>query len=222
MNFCLIPFVLLSNCFYGDILPVYKDFNLFFESFNCYLKQKGFPSYSTNQIEFCRIIDGLEGDSYYYYDFIDENGFILVNETNDRIVLFDTSSDIPYLRSNNPVCYSDLSFITPSGVLSWKKESVEENPDCDNFQPGVFVEGYTDPIEYGDISDLMTTKYSGILGWYINDYGKLPYLSSSMNTEGFRQWLESVYKKYNNDTGNWMSEKNCSITAIANVFAYYS
>lgn len=224
MNLPLITLLLFSQNYQISLISG-NHFLEFIDLFNQYLIEHNKDAFKTTQIEFKKEVQGFDNNTYYYIDFADNNGFVLYQPHGNKVVLFDTNADIVSLREIDNVYYDSFCFFDGDGNLIWNKNlnnhPLISNSNRDNaFTPGSIASLYTSPIEYGDIQTLLSTKYSSILGLSVYSQGKLSGLASTMNSEGYEQFDESVYQMYNN--GFYYSEGNCGIVSIANALSYYS
>ena len=221
MNIFVITSLLLSSCLrQPTFLSNSTSFSSFMVSFNHYLKEKGLDEFNTFETEFSRTITDLNGNEHLYLDFYGTNGFIVIREDN-TVVLFDTKSDIPLLREQNYVFFNDYNFYIKSNELN---DGINNGRDgflpLRDFTPGSIAYNYAYPYEYGDINSLMTSKYSLYPGLQVVNSGKLSYLDSGANSNGYLQYDESVYKQVINNIS--YSEGNCGIVSISNAISCFS
>lgn len=183
------------------------------------MNKKGIANFEESSLEFSNIADGKDGERYYYYDLAGENGFLVLNQNQD-IVYWKDYGDIPSIRSNEShLFYSKMALMDENGsVYSIEQEKLGDNDQL-IFDPGSIAAQYPDYIEYEDILTILSTKYSGY-DWQMTASGKLYGLNSGMNSGGYHQYYESIYKTYEN--GVWFGEGNCGIVSISNALQYYS
>lgn len=183
------------------------------------MNEQGLSDFSTDKIEYVATIEGKQGEEYLYIDFDGINGFMLFD--NNRLIFWKDDIDIPVIRSREgDVFFSNYTFKNEFGnPLITLNNSNNDYSDLVYYNPGTIATQYNFPIEYNNIESLLSTKYSGY-SWELEACGKLPGLNSTVNSEGYRQFEESIYKVYENNT--WNGEGNCGIVSISNAFQYYS
>lgn len=221
MNLFLVSLLLFTN-YSGNVNPeLMYFFDDFLSSFNNYLENHNISTFKTKDIEYKRIIQDSENNQYLYLDFKGNNGFILIKNDN-RIVLFDADVDLPSLRENNDVWFSDCNFVTSDGVLEWRINNQTNRSSSRTFSPGFIAALYPNIIEYNDIPTLLSTKYSLTSNWFLYDSGRLDGLSSGMDSDGYCEFDDSVYVYYDSVNNVYYSEGNCGIISTANAISYYS
>ena len=183
--------------------------------FNAFFKENKAPEFQTSDVEFDAVVLGDDGKDYYYFDFAGDNGYLLLSG-DAKALRFCPFGDSKEIRVAQKLSFDGDDIFT-DGV----KASFLTPKDCaiEVRDPGAIGGQFSDPVEYNGLSSYIASKYS-FASFSAVESGKLPGMSTGVNSWGYGQYAESVYVK--NENGTSWSEGNCGVVSMANCFNYLS
>lgn len=168
---------------------------------------------NVNYIEFqTKMEDELTKEEYVYYDFFGNNGYVLMDQEK-KLLLVEEHGDIREIRENKLVNYAYGDFFVEGKKIQRKKNKWDSNYIIGEV--GSISQEYNNYIEYSQLESYIEDKYS-LADFTLYREDKLEHLSTSMDSNGYEQYRESVYVR------NSASEGNCGIVSMANAIAYFS
>ena len=169
---------------------------------------------------YCYVYDLDTLQQNIYVDLAEENGYFVL-DFNLELIDYDFDCDYPLLKEyKKEVFYKQHEFFWKEGsgdYIAFDKKSKR----FDNYDPNAVIGSpdlVSSIIEYNDITSYLYNKYGG--SFTLFNSGKLSGLSTSANSDGYKQYDESVFVQYNN--GTYYSEGNCGLVSTSNALSYYS
>lgn len=214
--FALISCLNISKTQVIDPIVFQKNIDYFVFELNQHIEEIESEPFVTTKIESFKVVKDENSLNNLILDFDGNNGIIVINEKNE-IVFYKQYGDCEELRSNDEITIIGSEFFSNNQKIDFIKK--DELPFSEGGSSSVLDD---QPIDYDDISNYISSKYSGF-NFVLEQSKRLQsYSTTTAMSLGYHQYNESIYHHYNENNGLYYSEGNCYLVAIANAIAYYS
>lgn len=202
----------------SDPIVFQKTVDYFVSVLNDHIKDIGSEPFKTTNIEFFDVVKDENAIDNMILDFEGAGGIIIINRNNE-IIYYTTNGDNPLLRSSSNLNIKKGDLYSGEQRIDFVNNESEEKIV---YQPHSQSSLDSNYIYYNDLNSYLSSKYS-LFDIVLDESERLQGFSNSLPmSTGYRQFLESIYQRWDEIEQRYYSEGNCSLVAISNAIAYYS